>query len=246
MVAASRWATDSTPAWHLPRRESVHKHSDQRPGEGTNHATIPVVHAVTSDEIIARPDFVDVACAVMGVLGARGALHLRAGRVSGSRLQALGEKLAVAQLVTGAWLIVNDRVDVALAVRARGAQLTSRSLAMADARRAAAALALGASVHAVAEGLEAASEGADWLVAGHVFATASHPGEPERGMPFVQALTASTTVPVIAIGGVRPAHCRALRMAGVHGVAVIRGIWEAPNAERAASDYLSCYDNGAT
>jgi thiamine monophosphate synthase len=32
-------------------------------------------------------------------------------------------------------------------------------------------------------------------------------------------------------------------MAGVHGVAVIRGIWDTPNAERAASDYLSCYDN---
>jgi thiamine monophosphate synthase len=65
-------------------------------------------------------------------------------------------------------------------------------------------------------------------------------------MPFVQSLIASTSVPVIAIGGVRPAHCRALRLAGVHGVAVIRGIWDAPNAERAASDYLSCYDDAGT
>ncbi|MFL5606896.1 MAG: thiamine phosphate synthase [Gemmatimonadaceae bacterium] len=208
-----------------------------------NHAGVPIVHAVTTDEVVARADFVDVACAVMGVLGLRGALHLRAAHATGARLQALGEKLAVAQLVTGAWLVVNDRIDVALAVRARGAQLTSRSLTMADARRAAAALVIGASVHRAAEGIAAAAEGADWLVAGRIIGSAPFSGDDEHGFPFVQALIASTAVPVIAIGGVRPAHCRALRLAGVHGVAVIRGIWDAPNAERAANDYLSCYDD---
>jgi thiazole tautomerase (transcriptional regulator TenI) len=215
---------------------------DDNSAHRSAYAGVPFVHAVTTDEVVARADFVDVACAVMGVLGTRGALHLRAAHVSGARLQALGEQLAVAQLVTGAWLVVNDRLDVALAVRARGAQLTSRSLTMADARRAAAALALGASVHTLAEGVEAAADGADWLVAARVFAPAL-PGDAERGFPFVQSLVASTKVPVIAIGGMRPAHCRALRMAGVHGLAAIRGIWDASNAERAASDYLSCYDD---
>lgn len=205
---------------------------------------LPVVHAVTSDEIIARPGFIDLACAVMGVLGARGALHLRAGRASGARLQELGESLVAAQAVTGAWLVVNDRVDLALAVGARGAQLTSHSLVMADARRAGPSLRLGASVHDLAEGVEASESGADWLVAGRVLAAsldgdASHEG----GMAFVESLVAATTAPVLAIGGVLPRHCRALRLAGVHGVAVIRGIWDASNAERAASDYLSCYDD---
>ena len=90
---------------------------------------IPVVHAVTNDEVVARADFIDVACAVMRVLGARGALHLRAGRLTGARFQSLAEGLAAAQGLTGGWLIVNDRVDVALVSGARGAQLTSRSLA---------------------------------------------------------------------------------------------------------------------
>ena len=202
---------------------------------------VPVVHAVTSDEIVARADFIDVACGVMNALGPRGALHLRGGHLRGARLQQLGEALAAAQTITGAWLVVNDRVDVALAVKARGAQLTSRSLLTADARRAAPSLAIGASVHSVADGVEAAASGADWLVAGHLFAPAA--GEEGWGMPFIDALVAATTVPLLAIGGVLPKHCRALRMAGVHGVAVIRGIWDAPNAERAASDYLSCYDD---
>jgi thiamine-phosphate diphosphorylase len=206
---------------------------------------IPYVHAITSDEIVGRADFIDVACAVMGALGPRGALHLRASRLGGARLQELGEALAAAQKITGAWLVVNDRVDVALAVGARGAQLTSRSLAVDDARRSAPALSLGASVHAVAEGRTAAESGADWLVAGHVFGSANGPGKGdlEQGMAFIEGLVAATPVPVIAIGGVRPKHCRVLRLAGVHGVAVIRGIWDAPNAERAASDYLSCYED---
>jgi thiamine monophosphate synthase len=44
---------------------------------------------------------------------------------------------------------------------------------------------------------------------------------------------------------VRPQHCAALRQAGAYGLAVIRGIWDATNAERAASDYLSAYDDAA-
>ena len=205
---------------------------------------VPVVHAVTSDEIVARRDFIDVACGVMGVLGARGALHLRAPRLGAARLHELAEALAAAQSITGAWLVVNDRIDVALAVQARGAQLTSRSLLTADARHAAPSLALGASVHVVAEGVEAARAGADWLVVAHPFAPAA--GDlADGGTMLIERLAARVSLPLVAIGGVRPQHCRALRMARAHGVAVIRGIWDAPNAERAAGDYLSCHDEAS-
>jgi thiazole tautomerase (transcriptional regulator TenI) len=206
---------------------------------------VPVIHAVTSDEIVLREDFIDVACAVMAALGARGALHLRAGRISAARLQTLASGLEAAQAITGAWLVVNDRIDLALGARARGAQLTSRSLSVADVRRAASALALGASVHSLDEAKNAARDGATWLVAGHVFATATHAGEEGRGITFLRAVAAAVTIPVVAIGGVRPEHCRVLRAAGAYGLAAIRGIWDAPNAERAASDYLSSYDDAA-
>jgi thiazole tautomerase (transcriptional regulator TenI) len=204
---------------------------------------VPLVHAVTSDEIVARADFIDVACAVMRTLGPRGAIHLRAPRASPDRLYALAEGLAVAQKLTGAWLVVNDRVDVALAVGARGAQLTSRSLLVSDARRAAPGLALGASVHGLDDGHAAAEGGANWLVASQVFAPATSTNGAPDGFALLAALARATNLPVIAIGGMLPKHCRALRLAGVHGVAVIRGIWDAPNAEQAASDYLSCHDH---
>ena len=100
-------------------------------------------------------------------------------------------------------------------------------------------------MHSVEEGRAAAQEGATWLVAGHVFPSASHQGESGRGLDFLRTLVASVDVPVIGIGGVKPEHCAALRQAGAHGVAAIRGIWDAANAERAASDYLSAYDDAA-
>ena len=126
---------------------------------------IPVVHAVTTDDIVSRPDFIDTACAIMRILGARGALHLRASRLTGARLLSLAEGLAAAQSLTGAWLIVNDRVDIALVSGARGTQLTSRSLVTGDARLVAPGLAIGASVHDAEEGRLAIAAGADWLVA---------------------------------------------------------------------------------
>ena len=201
---------------------------------------IPVVHAVTTDEIVNRPDFIDVACGIMRALGARGALHLRTNRLPGGRLHSLAEGLAAVQSLTGAWLIVNDRVDVALASGARGAQLTSRSLATSDARKVAPALAIGASVHDAEEGRSAIAARADWLVVPRM--PTAKAGETGAG-GWVTTLARATSVPIIAIGGVRVGHVAALREQGMHGVAVIRGIWDASNAEQAASDYLSAYDH---
>jgi len=205
----------------------------------------PVVHAVTSDDTLARDDFPALAAAVMAALGPRGAVHLRGRLLGGRALVGLAGRLAAAQAATGCWLVVNDRLDVALASGARAAQLTSRSISLADARArvAPSSFPLGVSVHAPDEAWLAANQGATWLVAGHVHQTASHPGETGRGEAFISSVVdAAEEAPVIAIGGVRPEHLDALRRAGAHGAAVIRGIWGAADSARAAADYLSAYD----
>lgn len=207
--------------------------------------SVPIIHAVTDDSVLSRPDFAALARAVMRALGARGAVHLRGHGTTAARVAELGEMLAPEQERTGCWLLINDRVDVALGVGARGLQLTSRSIAVSDARRVAPGLAIGASVHDAESAAAAERDGADWVVAGHVFTTRSHPGEPGRGEALVHAIVARVRVPLIAIGGVRPEHIPALRAAGAHGVAAIRGVWgagDASDAERAAIDYLSRYD----
>jgi thiamine-phosphate diphosphorylase len=203
----------------------------------------PALHAVTNDAIISRPTFFGLAVRVMCALGSRGAIQLRTRWLPALRIYELASALAEAQKSTGCWVIVNDRVDIALASGARGAQLTSHSLTVEQARIAAPRLPLGASVHSVDEAGAAANAGADWIVAGHVYSTPSHPGQPGRGIELVRAITAVTLVPCIAIGGIRPQHVPALRAAGAHGVAVIRGIWDASDAERAAFDYVSAYDS---
>lgn len=204
--------------------------------------SIPPVHAVTDDQTVLRSDFITTAAQVMNALGPRGALHLRATHVVARSLFAHAARLARIQELTGCWLVVNDRVDLALAAGARGAQLTSRSIAPADARRIAGGLRLGGSVHSVDEAIEAEHGGADWLVVGHVFDTASHVGAPGRGPDFLSGVAARVNIPVLAIGGVTPARVGGLLDGGAHGVAVIRGIWNAPHAGEAASGYLSAHD----
>jgi thiazole tautomerase (transcriptional regulator TenI) len=219
--------------------------------EAARHATtdaepstderIPVLHAVTSDDIILRSDFTERARRVMHAGGARVAVHLRAARFSARTLYDLACRLAGLQAETGAWLIVNDRADVALTSGARGLQLTSRSMSPADAKRCAPTLAIGASVHSVDDASAAVSAGVRWIVAGHVFETESHPGETGRGAEFIARLAGEYRVPVIAIGGVRPEHVGALRASGAYGVAAIRGVWHASDAGAAVIDYLSAH-----
>lgn len=201
---------------------------------------VPVLHAVTTDEILLQPDFLHRARGVMEAVGARGALHVRGYRIGAAHLFELACALVPVQDRTGAWLVVNDRFDIAMAAGAWGAQLTTRSVLVADARDAAAALRLGASVHGAREAGAAAH--ADWIVAGHVHETSSHESVPGHGVELIREIVAATSLPCIAIGGVRPWHVAALRDAGAWGVAAIRGIWSASDAERAAIEYLSAHE----
>lgn len=207
----------------------------------SDSSRIPVLHAVTSDEIVLRADFLERVRRVMHAGGPRIAVHLRAPRLGGRRLHELACHIAALQRETGAWLVVNDRADVALTAGAQGVQLTSRSMTAADARVFRPPLRVGASVHSQQDAKIAWDGEADWLVAGHVFETESHPRETARGTAFITKLTSTFAIPVIAIGGVRPEHVASLRDAGAYGVAVIRGVWNASDAGAAVIDYLSAH-----
>jgi len=185
--------------------------------------TFPVVHAVTDSGAVMQDNFFDRASSVMSALGPRGAIHLRSSRISGKRFHEVASRLALIQLSTGCWLIVNDRLDVAAAVKARGAQLASHSISIADARVVCPSIPLGASIHSVEEAKAAEDAGAAWCVAGTVFETPSHAGRPPARIEFVEEVANAVTIPIIAIGGVKPEDIAALISAGAHGVATIRG-----------------------
>ncbi len=200
---------------------------------------VPVVHAVTTDEIVARADFAQRAAAVMRVLGTRGAVQLRAPRTSGARIYEIATALVRHQEETGAWLVVTDRVDVAVAAGARGVQLTSRSIGVVDALTVASTMPVGASAHSLQEAQAACEAQATWLVVGQL----SDERKKVAGPRALRDLVAKCSAPVVVIGGVTPGHVRGLLVLGVHGVAAIRGIWDAESAETAAEAYLAAYND---
>jgi thiazole tautomerase (transcriptional regulator TenI) len=193
---------------------------------------VPVVHVVTDDDILGWPDFLVRAADVLAALGWHGALHVRGHRTPGRVLYDISVSLAPLAARARALLVINDRVDVALAAGAGGVQVGPRSLPVEDARRVAPGLCVGESVH------DTKLTTADWVVAGHVFETPSHAGEQPRGVDFVRDVARRVTAPIIAIGGVRPGDVPALKSAGAHGVAVIRGVWHAADSAQAVRDYL--------
>ncbi len=205
---------------------------------------VPILHVVTTDDVIAESGFAERAGGVMVALGTRGVIQLRAPATPARRLYELARALVVAGRAAHCRVVVNDRVDVALAAGAWGTQLTSRSLTIEEARAIAPRLAIGASVHTPEETAAAAESGAQWAVLGHVFATASHPNDPGHGHALIEAAVAQSSIPLIAIGGIKPEHVTGLRAAGAYGVAVIRGVWAAADPEGEARRYLSLYDEG--
>jgi len=122
--------------------------------------TFPIVHAVTNSAAVRRKDFLATAERVMRALGPRGAIHLRSSQASGRRFHDLAKELVVWQSETGCWLIVNDRVDVAAAVGAKGIQLASHSLRVPEARAVAGEVPVGISIHSIEDAIAAEEAGA--------------------------------------------------------------------------------------
>jgi thiamine-phosphate pyrophosphorylase len=204
---------------------------------------IPPLHVVTDDAVVARADFLGRAGEVLAAGGASVALHLRAPLASGRRVYELAVRLMEMARATGSLLAVNDRVDVALAVPVHAIQLGRRSLAAADARRLLGdAMRIGASVHTEDEARKAVGAGVDWLLAGSIYPTASHPGHAGAGGGLIERAAAAGW-PVIAIGGVTPERVCDLRGAGAAGIAAIRGIWDQPSPGSAARAYIEAWQS---
>ena len=122
---------------------------------------------------------------------------------------------------TATRVVVNDRLDVALACGADGVHLRGDSFAVADARRLAPeGFLVGRSVHTPEEAV--AGGGADYLIAGTVFPSASKPtGRAFLNVSGLRAIVAAVQVPVLAIGGITEAGAGRVAAAGAAGVAAI-------------------------
>jgi len=148
-------------------------------------------------------------------------VQVRERDLEASQLSAIVREMIAVARGSSTRVIVNDRLDVALACGADGVQLRGDSIPVNAARRLAPEhFLIGRSVHSVDEAVSAAE--ADFLVAGTVFPTLSKDGgAPLLGVEGLRAIVQSARVPVLAIGGVNEATVVRVARTGAAGCAAI-------------------------
>ena len=167
--------------------------------------------------------------------------QVRAKSLGGRELVALTDLVIAAVRPEGALVVVNDRLDVALAAGADGVHLGPSDVAVSAARRIAPELVIGATCRSREDVVAAARAGADYAGFGPVFASESKAGLPAPLGP--QAVTAAAGVlPLTAIGGIDTASAPAVVVAGARGVAVIGAIWRHPDPVLAAKELVTALD----
>ncbi len=203
---------------------------------------VPRLHVVTDADVLRSPGFAERAGAVLAAGGADVALHVRGHGLGGRALYeaAARAKARARNLGQGALILVNDRIDVALAAGAGGIQVGVRSLSLAVARRLVGGDAqVGYSAHSAGEAAEAVAAGADFVLVGSVYSTATHPGASPAGLDLLRAARKACggDAQVLAIGGVTPERVAEVVDAGASGVAVLSGVWTAADAGEAVAAY---------
>ena len=146
---------------------------------------------------------------------------------------ALAHAARVQTRAAGCHLIVNDRIDIALACDADGVHLGQDDLSLAAGKKLMGRRLVGISTHDVSQAKEAADKGADYIGFGPMFGTATKDtGLAARGVTMLEQVRAAVQIPIVAIGGINEQNVRQVWQAGANSAAII-------------SDILSANDIGA-
>lgn len=168
-------------------------------------------------------------------------LQLRLKDASPRELYETALALRAVTRATGAFLIINDRPDVAAAARADGVHLGQDDVPVRVAR---AILGpdrwIGVSTHDEHEARAAVEAGADYLGVGPIFTTTSKAAPlPARGFQLLKTVRALTDVPLVAIGGITPETASATRAAGADAIAMIAALTRADDPAATVRDVIA-------
>ena len=169
------------------------------------------------------------------------AVQLREKDLSTKELYEVAQELRRVTARYGAKLLVNDRVDVALAVDADGVHIGGGSLPIYKVRRLIGEKRLiGVSCHNQAQAIGAQEMGADFITFGPVFHTPSKaPYGAPVGLDRLRHIAESLQIPVFGLGGISLANCAETVACGVRGIALISGIIAADDPREAAKGFLA-------
>jgi len=140
----------------------------------------------------------------------------------------------------GCLLIINDRVDVALAAGADGVHLGQEDLPLAVARRLMGRKIIGISTHNLSQALEAQQGGADYIGFGPILGTRTkQTGYAPRGLDMLREVRRAVCLPIVAIGGLSEENVREVWQAGADAVAMISSLVGAKDISEATQRILA-------
>ena len=163
-------------------------------------------------------------------------VQLREKNLEGRKLYELALEYRRRTAAAGALLIIDDRLDIALAAGADGVHLGQTDLPVAAARRIAPDLIIGASTHTLAEALAAQEAGAGYVNIGPIFPTATKPKAISLGVEAIYRIAAHLKIPWSTMGGINQGNIAQVVACGARHPAVISAVTAAPDITAAARD----------
>lgn len=186
------------------------------------------IYLVTDDGCLQGRALIDCVCEALE--GGVTLVQYRAKTASSAEMYAEALQLKALCDSFNVPLIINDRLDIAMAVGAAGVHLGQDDLPCAAARRILGEdYIIGVSAHNPAEAAEALQSGADYLGCGAVFGTATKADVKKLGTEGLTAICREKGLPVVGIGGVTADNYREVRAAGADGAAIVSGILAQPD-----------------
>ncbi len=159
------------------------------------------------------------------IAGGARCLQLREKELDGGELVLRTRRLVEMCRPTGALVIVNDRVDAALAGGADGVHLGRSDISVRDARQMLGThRIIGKSTHDVEQARQAAMEGADYIGVGPMFASQTKPRDFVAGVELARDVAREIRIPALAIGGITRENVDEVLATGIHGIALTRAI----------------------
>ncbi|HOL55404.1 MAG TPA: thiamine phosphate synthase [bacterium] len=169
--------------------------------------------------------------------GGATAIQLRDKEKGGRELYRIGVKIRELTRRYKALFIVNDRLDIAMAVGADGVHLGTEDLPVSVARRIAGKnFIIGASVSSPEEALLAEKEGADYISAQSIFRTSSKENVKIIGLEGLRSIVNASSLPVIAIGGINKDNVKDVIRNGAKGIAVISAVVSKEDVKKAVEE----------
>lgn len=186
------------------------------------------IYLVTDDGCLQGRALIDCVCEALE--GGVTLVQYRAKTASSAEMYAEALQLKALCDSFNVPLIINDRLDIAMAVGAAGVHLGQDDLPCAAARRILGEdYLIGVSAHNPAEAKAALQSGADYLGCGAVFGTATKTDVKKLGTEGLTAICREKGLPVVGIGGVTAENYREVRVAGADGAAIVSGILAQPD-----------------